>query len=407
MPVPVASLQPLLAHPLTEPGRLEIPPLAAAVVAALVVASVARFWPSSKPAGPHEPTSADEVHPWAGTLTPIQVAGRALAVAMLLLAVVAGRVGSEQELRNLTPALVLGAGWPLLLLASLVVGPIWRWIDPWDGVARALDRNGDDAPIRAVWWAVVPAGLFVWYVAAYPTPYSPRSLGLALALYSVVTVAGCLALGRRRWLSGGEVFGLLFSWSALTRGGLATRWAPPVGSGVIIGVVAGGLVFATIARSDLWGRLAVSPLATLYATVGVAVVAGAFAAALWWLDRREGAGAGSASVASVPAVVGLALALSMHRDILFTSISLLPSLVTDPLGVGGELFVRRPLFGLCPHDVVNCVPRVAVQTAVILAGSTVGGIVLARRVPSPADRQPGMAALCLIVAGGIVAITAS
>jgi hypothetical protein len=254
---------------------------------------------------------------------------------------------------------------------------------------------------------VVPAGLFVWYLGAHPTPYSPRSLGLALALYSVVTVAGCLAIGRKRWLSGGEIFGLLFSWSALVRRGLATRWTPPRGSGAVLGVVAGGLVFATIARSDLWGRLAVSPLATLYATLGFLVVAGGFAAALWWLDRGEGAGAGSASVASVPAVVGLALALSMHRDILLTSISLLPRLAADPLGGGGDLLVRGPLLGLCPDDVVNCVPRVAVQTAVILAGSILGGIVLARRVPSPADRQPGMAALCLIVAGGIVAITAS
>ena len=407
MPVPVASFQPFLAHPLTEPGRLAIPPLAAAVVAALVVASAARFWPAPKGIGPREPTSGHEVHSWAGSLSPLQVACRVLAVAVLILAVVAGRLGSERELRNVTPALVLGAGWPLLALASLLLGAVWRWLDPWDGVARAFGRGEDDAPSRTVWWAVVPAALFVWYVGASATPYSPRSLGLGLGLYSVVTVAGCLALGRRRWLSGVEVFGLLFSWAALVRRGLATRWIPPRGSELVLGVIAGGLIFGTVARSDVWGRLRVAPLATLYATIGVALAAAVFAAALWWLDRRDEGAAGSVPAASVPAVVGLTVALSLHADILLTSISLLPSLVLDPLGLGQDLVVTQPILGLCPGDAVNCVARVAVQTVVILLGSLAGAVVLARRVPRPADRQPGMAALCLIVAGGVVAITAS
>ena len=400
----VAAIPPLLAHPLTEPGRLEVPPLAAAVVAMLVVASVARFWPGPKRTET-EATPGLELHSWSGSLSGLQMASRVAAVALLVLAVVAGRVGTESEVQNIAPALILGAGWPLLLAASLLAGPVWRWLDPWDGVARVLDRGDGGRPNLEVWWAVIPAGLFAWYVGAYRETYSPRSLGLALGLYSLVTIAGCLMVGRQRWLSRAEVFGLLLSWAAIVRRGLAPRWTPPAGSDVVLGVLAGGLVFSTIVRSDLWGRLAVGPYALAYGTVGVVVFAGGFGAFLWWVARRSG-GAG-VPAASVPAIVGLALALAMYGDVLFNSIALLPSLIGDPLGLGESPFQTRLRLGLCPEGVLTCTPLVAVQAAVVLAGSIAGAIVLARREPSPRDRQSGMAALCLIVAGGVVAITAS
>jgi hypothetical protein len=403
----VAAVQPLLAHPLTEPGRLEIPPLAAAVVAMLIVASVARFWPGPRRTERAAPTPAFEVHSWFGGLSPFRVAGRLVAIAALLLAVVAGRVGTESEVQNIAPALILGAGLPLLLAASLLFGSVWRWLDPWDGVVRALDRGDGGQPSTEVWWAVAPAALFAWYVGAYRDAYSPRSIGLALGLYSVATVAGCLVLGRQRWLSRAEVFGLLLSWTAIIRRGLAARWTPPAGSEVVLGVVAGGLVFGAIAQSSLWGSLAVGPAALAYGTVGVVVFAGGFATLLWWLERRGGAGAGGVSAASVPAIVGLAVGLAMYADRLFTSVSFLPTLIGDPLGLGSEPFRVRLRFALCPEEVLSCAPLVVVQAGVVLAGSIVGAIVLARRVASPADRQSGMAALSLIVAGGIVAITAS
>lgn len=404
----MAAVTTLLAHPLTEVGQLRIPPLAAAVVAMVVVATVARLWPG----GRSEPAQvagdeAEAVHPWAGGLRSVQVGTRALAVALLLLVVVAGRVGSESQLSNLAPAFVLGAGWPLLIAGSLLIGPVWRWLDPWDAVARAVDREDGSAPSADVWWAVVPALGFVWYLGAYPYPesLSPRTVALALSIYAVAMVAGSLVAGRRRWLSRADVFGSFLSWVAMVRTGRSGRWMPPRGAEVVLGVLAGGLVFGAVRLSRLWGGLGVVPAALAYATAGVAVVAVGFGAALWWLERRarEMGAAGSVPAVVVPAVATMAVALAMYADILFTSVGLLPGLLLDPFGAGGD--PQGPFLGLC--DEFTCTPLIAVQTAVLMAGGVAGAILLARRVPSAAARQPGMAALCLIVAGGVVAITAS
>jgi hypothetical protein len=407
-----STLQPLLAHPLTEVGRLEIPPLAAAVIAMVLVAAAARFWPGgSAPAGPAQADEAGwRVHSWFGRLHAGQWATRGLAVALLVLAAVAGRIGSESEVRNLAPALVVGAGWPLLLAGSLILGAVWRWLDPWDGAARVLGRDADQAPVADATWAVVPAAGLAWYLGALPNPYAPRAVGLGLAAYTLVTVGGCLLAGRARWLSRAEVFGLLFAWAALVRRGLAARWRPPRGAEVVLGVVAGGLVFSVVRRSALWGGIAARPGAVLFSSLAVVVLAGGSGWLLWWLERRgrrEGT-EGSVSVAVVPAVVSLGLALAMSSNVLFTSISLIPELLADPFGRGWDLHpFDLPLFSLCASGESSCVALVAVQSGVLLVGGILGAIALAHRVAMPAARQPGMAALCLIVAGGVVAVTAS
>ena len=403
----MAAVTPFLAHPLTEVGQLRIPPLAAAVVAMVIVAAVARFWPGAARDPAAEASPAEDVHSWSGALGPVRVATRVLAVALLVMVVAAGRLGSESQVANLAPALVLGAGWPLLIAASLLLGAVWRWVDPWDAMARALARDDGSDPVADVRWGVIPAAAFVWYVAAYPFPesLSPRSVALAIGLYAIAMVAGALIVGRRAWLSRADVFGSILGWAAIFRKGLGTRWSPPRASEVVLGVLAGGLVFGAIRLSRLWGGFGVAPAAVLYATAGVAVLAGGFAAALWALERRAravGAG-GSVPAAVVPAAATMAVALAMYADILFTSIGLLPGMLLDPFGAGGD--PEGPFLGLCAE--LTCTPLIAVQTAVLMAGGIAGAILLARRVPSPADRQPAMAALCLIVAAGVVAVTAS
>ena len=407
----MAELASLLAHPLTDPGQLEIPPLAAAVIAMLIVTAVARFWPGTKgrAAGAKDP-HGDDLHSWGPPLGPWHVLTRTVAVALLVLAIVAGRVGSEDQLQNIATALMIAVAWPVLLAGSLAIGPVWRWVDPWDSTARLLQRDDGSSAVRSVWAAAIPAFGWVWYLGAYPDALEPRSVGLVVALYTLATVAGCLVVGRRSWLSRVEVFGLLFSWTAMVRRGRSTTWSPPAGAELVLGVLAGGLVFGAIRRSALWGGLNVVDGALVWATLGAAVIAGGFAAMLWWLERRatEVGALGSIAPAAVPAVVAVALALSMYSDVLFTAISLLPGLAADPLGRGWDLFSwRLPLLGLCDESESTCVSLVAVQAAVVLAGAILGAVVLARRVSDVGARQYGMAALCLVVAGGVIAVTAS
>ena len=190
---------------------------------------------------------------WEGGLSPLQWIARVAALLSLVTAIVAGRLGVEDELDNLAPALIVGAAWPLLILCSCF-GPIWRWLDPWDGATRPFDgaapaTSVDDVRIAAV--LVLP---WVWYLSAFADPLDPRSVGAALGFYTILTLAGVLASGRVRWLSSAEPFGILLSWLARLPRGRLVDWTPPRGAQALLGGVAGGVLFGAVRRSELWGE---------------------------------------------------------------------------------------------------------------------------------------------------------
>jgi hypothetical protein len=284
-------------------------------------------------------------------------------------------------------------------------------VDPWDALARVAGRRASggqaDETVSAtedVWPAVIPALLWVWYLSVFPESLDPRSVGAALAVYTVVTVAGCLAFGRRWWLSRVEVFGLLFGWTARLARGLLTSWRPPVGADVVLGVLAGGLLFGALRRTSLWGALNVGPLALLYATAGLVASCALVGGLLWGLGRwsdRLGA-SGAVTAATVPAVASMAVAFALARNRLFTSLQLLPALASDPFGLGWNLFGTAD-WGLNP-DPLGHVGLPLLQIGVLLAGHVAGAWVLARRVELP-ERRAGTATLGVLVASAAFAVT--
>jgi hypothetical protein len=390
----------LVAHPLTVPHVLPVSPVVLAASVAVLVAGTALWWPSRRAVAPGGEVFAS----WEGGLDRARVAGRVVAVALLLLAVAAGRAGSERELANLAPALVVGAAWPGLLALSATLGPVWRWLDPWDGAARLLAPSGagEGAAAADVRWALVPSMAWAAYLTVYRTPLSPRSVGLALGVYTIVTIAGCLAAGRVSWLSRVEVFGLLFSWTARLPRGQLRAWQPPRGASAVVGALTGGLLFGAIRRSELWGGLNVGPRATVVTAVGfvaVAAVAGTAAAtAEWWAGRRGARGAVASALVPVSAATAIVVGLVSER--LITSILLLPSLASDPFGRGWDLFgtAGRGLpAGIGPTRVA------ALQAAVLLAGYLAGAAVAAgrgrpARVPAALLLSAGAGGSMLVIA---------
>lgn len=382
-----------------------------AVLGVLLVAAVAAGWPSPTGRRPEGHTDENEVTSWAGRLSRAQVACRALAIGVVLLAVLAGRIGPDNQLRNIAPALVIGAGWPLLVLAGSLLGAVWRWLDPWDGLARALERRGAEPPDRSgesagveVWPVVVPALAWGWYLSAFQDSLSPRAVGTALAVYSIVTVAGCMAFGRTQWLPRVEVFGLLFSWMCRLPGRRLDSWVVPKGAEVVLAIVAGGLLFGPVRRSSLWGTLNVVSLASLYAAAGV-IGASAAMGGLFWLLQRWSArldAPGSLAAAVVPAVASVILAVAMARNRLFTSIQLLPILASDPLGRGWNLFGTAE-WGLVPTPLGDWGLALA-QAIVLVMGHLAGAVVLARRA-SRSGRLPAAVALCALLVSAALALS--
>lgn len=391
---------PALAHALTQPYGLPVSPLVAAAAGAALVVAVALAWPErgGRPAPPADARLAS----WAGSLSRAQVVTRAVAVVMLALAIAAGRAGADDELENLAPALVVGAAWPLLVAASIVVGPVWRWADPWDAAARVFGRGQRDEPPPHVWPAVVVALPWVWYLSAYRAPLDPRSVGAVLAVYTLVTLAGCLAIGRVRWLASAEPLGLVLSWAALLPRGRLADWHPARGAEALLGVLAGGVLFGAVRRSELWGDLNTVSHATLVATLGLvascAVVAGLLAGSAALTRPRARAAVARGAVA---ALAGIVVAVAMERNRLFTSIQLLPGLLGDPFGRGWDLFGRAGA-GLDPAP-LGTRGLLAAQLSVVLAAHLVGAAVAAHRLRRR-DREPAAAGLGLLGGASVLAL---
>jgi hypothetical protein len=354
----------------------------------------------------HQPAgerAARLVVSWAGSLSPFQIGTRAAAVALLGLAVAAGRTGVENELENLAPALIVGAAWPLLVLASVSFGPIWRWTDPWDGLARTMARRQRETEAARVWPAAVVALAWVWYLSAYREPLNPRSVGALLALYTLFTLAGCLAVGRRRWLASWEPLGILLSWLALFPRRRLADWQPPRGAQALLGVFTGGVLFGAVRRSELWGDLNTVANAELVAAAGVlAFSAAAFGLLMLIAWSGDSVSARRAAArAAVPGAAGVIVAVALDRNRLFTSVQLLPELVGDPFGRGWDPFGWA-------DATLNAAPLGAegllwAQLAVLVAGYSVGAVVAARRLDRRA-RGPIALGMSLLAGASVLAI---
>jgi len=326
----------VLAHPVSGHPHVEVPTLLLTVGAGLLVATLLLAVPPGR-SGRYD---AARVASWSGGLSPGRRLVRGLAVVGLVVALLAGLFGSPDQLDNLAPALVLGTAWPVLSLLALVL-PVWRWVDPWDGLARLLLPGDDSTPARQVWPALVPALAWTWFAAVHPRPLDPRLVGIALLAHTTWTLAGCLLVGRRRWLSQAEPIGILLSWvTAVPRGGL--RHERPAGAAVLVGAVLGGLLFGLLGRTETWTDLTGGSDALAWGTAGFAPCALLGAGLLVLADGFGGRlrDHGATLRGALPLLVGVVLVVTLARNRFTTSLQLLPGLLGDPFGQGWDLLGR-------------------------------------------------------------------
>jgi len=408
----VSSLAVTLAHPVSGHPHVAFPVVLTALVAALLVFVVALAVPArparAETAGGRGGPSAGAS--WEGSLSRAQLVTRTVAVVLLSLAILAGRVGADDQLENIAPALVVGAGWPLLVLGSVAVGPVWRWADPWDALARGLggptDRRGQPTVVGTS-ASVLPAAVtllpVVWYVSAYPYSLDPRGVGAALALYTIVTVAGCVAFGRRRWLSGCEPLGSMLTWMALLPRGRLWDWDPPRGTEALLGVATGGLLFGAVRQSGLWAAVNRLPAALAYNTLGLLCLCAVFATLFVLMGRVGRSVGGRPAVArgAVPAVAGIMLAVALERNRLSTSVQLLPGQLGDPFGLGWDL-LGPAVAGLDPAP-LGAAGLLALQLTVLVTAHLAGALAVALRLRDTA-RLPAAVLLLHLMALSVFAV---
>jgi hypothetical protein len=323
-------------------------------------------------------------------------------VGFLALAVLAARVGTTVPARNLAPVLLTAVAVPTLTVASLALGPVWRRIDPFDGLARLL-RAPEGAGEGHVWVAVGPAFAGVAYLTAYPAGLEPRVLGLVAGGYVLLTLAGCLALGRLSWLERREPIGLLLTWFGGLRRRALSDWAPPEGAGALLGVVGGGLVFGLIRGTSLYvsAAFAVGPRAADFGGVALFAAVGATVMVLAERIRRDG----TATAAAVPVVAGIVLAHALAQARLLFALQLLPGLLIDPFGRGwtvgglGQTEVRLLPFGVTTVVLVQL-------TLVVIGGVAAARVVRQRTAGRGRIAAPVGAVLALVMAGVLGVTTA-
>lgn len=421
-----------IAHPLVGSSPLPVAPaVLAAVTVALVAVVVTRVRASSAPPPGREPAAPRWV-----------AATRALGAAGLLLLLAVARFGPPDEPRNLAAVVTVNLLWPLLLVLAAFLGTgLWRAADPWralgaverlagtpppgdpppgaapapppgdpplDGAPAPAPGAAEPEPASGVARrgdarvAAVLAAAWAFLLVEYAVSLDPRTLATVLAAYTLLLVAGSLAVGRERWLPAADAIGNVVAWTGRLRRGRLRSWTPPVGAAALLGAAFGGIAFARLRLTGWWGRVALSQDALTWTRLaGLAAIAGgaglAVAASAW--ARRRGA-PGSAEAAFVPLVAALAVATVLRRAMV--AAQLVPSLATDPFGRGWRLL--RGLADTPPVDVNpwGTAVQQALACGVVAAGALAGAWVLARRVRGVRARDP--AAFLLYAAAGVAVL---
>jgi hypothetical protein len=128
--------------------------------------------------------------------------------------VLIGFFGSSDPMHNLMTLVFWTGVWIAVPLGSMLMGNLWRPINPWTGpvrIARALlGRTGSIGLARFGHWpAVFGYGGFVWFQMISLYPDDPRTLAaLALGYWTVIFVLA-VAEGEA-WLQEGEFLTVLF-----------------------------------------------------------------------------------------------------------------------------------------------------------------------------------------------------
>jgi hypothetical protein len=345
------------------------------------------------------------------TLTRGGRARRAAAVLLLLVALVAGFTGPNSATLTVAPAVLVGAGWPILILGSLLLGRSDR--GTWQREAEDRDRAADSASPEPL--SVHPAALtalfVVWYLVVQPDRLRPRVVAAFLTTYLIINLVGYLVAGRCSWLRRGEVIGLLLGWFGRMRGGRLIDWTPPAGASMVLGILAGGFIFGLWRSADPWLWIVQRHPAAGVATFVVAVGGAAVVLGLGQRRATRRGDGGLVVAASVPLVGGLALAHAVERGFLIT-VQLIPRALQDPLGRGWRLFDLEQVNAL--PLAVDPMATILLKMVLVIAGGVTGAVVLRARASRSrvggAARGisravgPAMATVCVLLATAVLAV---
>jgi hypothetical protein len=394
--------------------------------AALVVsfAALAVFWPEAR----LEPEVQDDPADAEGGIGAGPLALRVAGVALFLLVFAAAAFGDDRSAFNLAPVAIYVAFWVGMTLVCALVADVWNGgLNPFATLGLSL-ASSTPRPYRWNHWPAA-AGLlaFVWVELVLPSRADPPVLAGLMVAYTAAVFAGAARWGRP-FLRQGEPFaawfGTLGAMAPLTWGGRQrfrrpltglARLAPTPGLVAMVLVALGSTGFDGLTRSTAWSRLVGSrsatgaiPLATAGLAASIGVVTLVYFGAMYVSGRITGRPTAELGAAFVHSLVPIALAYAVahYFSLLVLEGQSAIALVSDPFGVGWNLFgtAHRAI----DYTLVSPNAIAYVQVASIVTGH-VAGVVLAHdralaRFPKPLatrSQYPLLAALVVFPVGGL------
>ncbi|GIU94684.1 MAG: hypothetical protein KatS3mg012_1141 [Gaiellaceae bacterium] len=312
----------------------------------------------------------------------LRVAIQAIAIGLFALTFLSALLGTTTELLNWAPTFVYVVFWVGVPVLSVLLGNVWRVLSPWRALADLavwlLECGGRRArPIlgEPTWMGRYPAAAalfaFVTLELAHPSPAAPRTLAVAIALYTYWALAGMALYGRDAWMRHGEGFAVAFELlsrvAPLTRrkGALVLRWpltglagadrAP--GALAFLAVMIGSTSFDGFSRTTFWqdlvadvrGRYADESIRVLDLVTMAVNVAGllafVLAVAVTYLVAVESARllvhaprslVGDFVLPLVP--IAFAYLVAHYFSLLLIQGQFIVTLASDPFGRGWDLF---------------------------------------------------------------------
>jgi len=270
---------------------------------------------------------------------PLRGAARAAVLALAAFVTWVALAGPRLTVVNLAPYALYITFWVGLVPLSLLLGPVWRVVNPLRRLHRGLERLVGLPPgagVRALppalgWWPAAGwlAG-FVWLELVYPDRADPRVVGAVLVGYAVANLVAAQVFGAE-WFDRGDGFeaystlagrlsplgrrgdGRLVLRSPLA--GLAALRGEP-GLVAVVVVLIGSTAYDGVTRTRAWSEHVPSgdvALGTLGLAAAIALVAALYLAAARLAGLAAGAGApaglpGAFAASLVPVAVGYAVA---------------------------------------------------------------------------------------------------
>jgi hypothetical protein len=148
----------------------------------------------------------------------------ALGVALFALVVYAGFAGTQSATANLTPTVVYVLFWVGIPFASVLFGDVFRAINPWRAIARAVawaarrvagaENLPDPLPYPqrlGRWPAVLTVLAFAWVELVYVNRTDPSQLAIMALAYAAVQLVGMSLYGIEPWERRGDGFAVYFN----------------------------------------------------------------------------------------------------------------------------------------------------------------------------------------------------